>query len=111
MLLAIITAWLAYKRARENGRNPILWAAIGVCVFIGIQFAVTLGAGIALGLGGAFYGWPETTYDRFSIPITLVAMALSFAGSWFLLRYLERPLVPEASFSTPPPPPDFGGSV
>ena len=111
MLLAIIIAWLAYKRANENGRNGILWGSIGAGVFIGIQLAVSLGAGVALGFGQAIYDWPDTIYDSFTLPITGIAIVFSFLGSWLLLKYLDRPLNEDTYEQEPPPPPNFSGGI
>ena len=107
MLLAIITAWLAYKKANENGRNGILWAVIGAAVFIGTQLVVAVGFGLFLGLGQGLWGWPDSMYEDYTWPITIVAIVASFGASWLLLKYLDR--VPESdSFPEPPPPPSFG---
>ncbi len=106
MLLAIITAWLAYKKANENGRNGILWAFIGAGVFIGTQLLVSLAIGIFLGIGVGLWGWSETVFETYNIPITIVAVIASFFTSWLLLKYLERR--PENNTFTPPPsPPKF----
>jgi|RhiMetStandDraft_4_1073278.scaffolds.fasta_scaffold381925_1 hypothetical protein len=110
MVFAIITAWLAYKKANESGRNGILWALIGIGVFIGTQLIVSLGVGVLLGFGILLFGWPETIIDAYTWPITIVAIAASFGASWLLLRYLDRPLSVEDSYS-PPPPPSFGDNV
>jgi uncharacterized membrane protein YhhN len=109
MIFAFITAWLAYKKAKETERNsPILWAFAGAGVFIGTQLLVTFGIGILVGLGIAFWNWSETLYDDLTIPITVFAVVLSFVASWLFLKYLDR--VPQQiSFTEPPPPPDFGG--
>jgi hypothetical protein len=48
MLFALITAWLAYKRAQATGRSAILWAFVGAAVFITTQMLVSLGCGILL---------------------------------------------------------------
>lgn len=107
MLLAIITAWLAYKRAKEHGRNPFLWAFIGGATFIGTQLLVSLGFGIVLGIGVEVWGWSETVYDDFGIPITIAAIVSSFLASWVLLRWLDK-APREEKFTPPPPPPqDF----
>lgn len=106
MLLAIITAWLAYKKASENGRNGILWAIIGAGVFIGTQLIVGLAIGILLGFGVALLGWSETIFDTYGILINIVAIAASFLTSWLLLKYLEK--APEVkTYTTPPSPPKF----
>ncbi len=60
MIFAIISAWLAYKKARDTNRNAILWAIIAAVTFIGTQLLVQLGFGILLGLGIELRGWsPE----------------------------------------------------
>lgn len=81
MILAIITAWLAYKKAKENGRSGILWAIAGGATFIGTQLAVSLAFGIVLGVGVELWGWSETVYDSYGIPIGLAAIVASFAAS------------------------------
>jgi hypothetical protein len=111
MIFAIITAWLAYKRANLNGRNGILWGAIGAGVFIGIQLIVSLGAGVALGLGQAVYGWNDSVYESVSAPLTAASIISSFLGSWVLLRYLDRPVADKSHSDGPPPPPHFGGTT
>ncbi len=110
MIFAIVIAVLAYRRARDNGRNGFLWAVIGAGVFIGAQMLVTFGAGILAGLGIAFLGWPETIYDdtMFVGPISVVAIGVSVLASWLLLRYLDKPLNAVPADLPPPPPPVFG---
>jgi len=107
MIFAIITAVLAYRRAKENGRNGLLWALAGAGVFIGAQMLVTFGAGIFVGLGVAFLDWPETIYDdaMFVGPITVVAILVSVLASWLLLRYLDKPINEDPVDLPPPPPP------
>lgn len=106
MVFALITAWLAYKRAKATQRSGIVWAVIGAAVFIGTQLLVSLGCGIALGLGVELLGWSETVYDNWTMPITIIAIAASFATSWLLLRYLDK--IPQAGTGdVPPPPPNF----
>jgi len=112
MLFAIITAVLAYRRAKEHGRNGILWAIAGAGVFIGAQLIVTFGAGLIMGLGIAFLGWPETIFDDtlYIGPVTVVGIAASILASWLLLRYLDKPINEEpVDLPAPPPPPSFGG--
>lgn len=109
MIFAIITAWLAYKRAKENGRSGVLWAIAGAATFIGTQLLVYMAVGIILGLGVAVRGWSETLYDDFAVPIAIIAIIASFGASWLLLRYLDKPSA-EENF-VPPPPPDFGSGT
>ena len=111
MILALITAWLAYKKANESGRNGIVWAIVGVGVFIGTQVIVQLGLGVLLGLGMLAFDWPESLIDTYTWPITIVSIVASFGTSWLLLRYLDRPLNLEDPYSPPPPPPTFRDHV
>jgi len=106
MILAIITAWLAYKRAKEHGRNAILWAIAGAATFIGTQLAVAFGIGIFLGFGVTFFGWSENVYDKYSALVTIAAIIASLFTSWLLLRYLDKAPAEEGNFMPPPPPPE-----
>ena len=110
MLLAIITAWLAYREANNSGRNGILWAIIGAGVFLGTQFIVALAIGAFIGVGIVAFGWPEDAYDAYEIPITIAAIAASIFTSWLLVKYLQRAPREQAptSVTPPPPPPTFG---
>ena len=112
MILAIITAYLAYKRAKENGRNGLLWAAVGAGVFIGAQLVVSLGAGVLAGFGIAILGWPESLYEEaiFVGPVTVIGIGASILASWILLRYLGKPIDQEPA-DLPPPPPTFDRDI
>jgi hypothetical protein len=106
MLLAILAVIFGYRKARDTGRNPFLWAAICGGAFIGTQLIVTFGAGIVLGLGVAFLGWNETLFDDFGWVITLIAIVLSIVVMWLIFKYLDRVPADDPQ-STPPPPPIF----
>ena len=106
MIFAIISAWLAYKKAKAANRNAILWAIIAAATFIGTQLIIQFGFGILLGLGINFLGWSESILDTYSIPITILAVIVSFGSTWLVLRYLDK--IPEDEvFVQPPPPPNF----
>lgn len=106
MILAIIAAWMAYKRAKEFNRNGILWVFITAGAFIGTQFLVSLGAGFVIGLGIGFQGWADDTYEKLSLLITAAAIIASVVVTMLILRFLNR--VPEEpAFAAPPEPPKF----
>lgn len=107
MILALITAWLAYKKATENGRNGILWAIIGAGVFIGTQLLVSVAIGVFLGTGVGLWGWSETVYETYSILITIAALIASFFTSWLLLKFLDKNPEIKNTYTPPPSPPRF----
>ena len=108
MIFALVSAWLAYKKAQAANRNAILWAFIAAATYIGTQLVVQFGFGILVGLGIQFFGWSETIFDTYTIPITILAIIVSFGSTWLVLRYLDK-LPADESFVPPPPPPTFDG--
>lgn len=106
MIFAILSAWLAYQKAKATGRNAILWAFIAAAVFVGTQLVIQFGLGILLGLGVEILGWSEETLNIYAILITIFAVIISFGTTWLVLRYLDK--IPEVeNISSPPPPPNF----
>lgn len=108
MILAIVTAYLAYRRATDGGRNGAVWAVVGLLVFVGTQMVTGLVLGVILAAGEIAGGSTvDSAVDRFSWVITLVSIALSIFASWMLLKYLERPVDVIEDRPAPPPPPTF----
>lgn len=106
MIFAIISAWLAYKKAKDTNRNAILWAAIAAVTFIGTQLLVQLGFGILLGIFIELRGWSPEIIETYNLPITIFAVIISFISTWLVLRYLDK--LPEDDTNiSPPPPPNF----
>jgi len=109
MLLAILAVWFGYKKARDTGRNAILWAVICGGAFIGIQLLVGLGIGVVMGIGIAAWGWSPKIFDDYSILISIVSWVPAIVTLLLIFRYLDR--VPDEPVLTqPPPPPTFGQS-
>lgn len=107
MLLAIVAAVLAYQKAKASGRNPWLWAFIGVAVYIGVQLLIGVAAGMVILMGVALFGWSETAFASYEIVINIVAIIGALAATWGLLKYLDRLPQEEAYALPPPPPPTF----
>jgi cytochrome c biogenesis protein CcdA len=107
MLFAILAIWFGYKKAKDTGRNPILWGAICGATFIGAQLLTGIVFGIFIGFGIALWGWPETLYDDLSWLITIAAIIVSLGLVWVIFRFLDR--VPEDDTAFPPPPPPTFG--
>ena len=108
MILFILTAFIAYKKAKSIGRSGILWALITAGVYIGTQLLFALGIGLFLGIGVELFGWSETVYDYWNLLITAVCIIAAFGGVWLVFRYLDK-LPAEETFVSPPPPPTFDG--
>ena len=109
MLLAILAVWFGYKKAKDTGRNPILWAIICGGTFIGVQLLVGLGIGMFMGIGIAMWGWDETVYQKYEILISIASMIVSIIALFILFKILDR-LPVQPSTVPPPPPPTFGGN-
>ncbi len=108
MILFILAAFFAYKKAKSTGRNGFLWALITAGVFIGTQFFVALAIGVFLAVGVEIFGWSETVYDDFNFLITAVSIIASFGSVWLVFRYLDK-IPQEETITLPPPPPTFDG--
>ena len=106
MILAILAIWFGYKKARDTGRNPYLWAAICGVTFIGVQLLVSVGFGVLIAIGIEAFGWKETTYDDYSLVGTLFSIGASIVALIILFRYLDR-VTDDGSVDLPPPPPIF----
>lgn len=108
MILAIIFAVMAYKKANAIGRSGIGWAAIAAGTFIGTQLVVSLGLGIAVGLFMGIDNLETGDTKLAEIGITIFAIVVSIVAGWMVLRYLDRiPL--QDGYNAPPPPPNFRG--
>ncbi len=106
MIFAIISAWLAYKKAKDTNRNAILWAVIAAVTFIATQLLVQLGFGMLLGIFIELRGWSPEIVETYSIPITIIAVIISFISTWLVLRYIDK-MPEEEMYVSPPPPPKF----
>lgn len=106
MILFFVFAWLAYKKANENGRSGIAWALIAAASFIGTQLIAAFGIGILLTLGQEFNYLSGNPIEDYAILINIVCIVASIGVSLLILRHLNK--VPEDnSFSPPPAPPTF----
>jgi len=108
MILALIFAWLGYKKANNSGRNGFLWAFIALVTFIGTQLLVGLLIGLVLLIRTEAFGLSESTFEDYEIGYSLFAIAVSFGAGFLVLKYLDRVPVEDAD-AGPPPPPNFSG--
>ena len=108
MILLIVAIWLGYKKAKETGRNPWLWAFIAAIAFAGTQLLIGAVIGFGIGLGIAFLHWPEDSFETYSLGINIFAWLLSLVALWLVFKFLDRVPSETVSGDAPPPPPQFG---
>src|SRR5687767_12350510 len=110
MVFAIVAAFLAYRKATENGRNGWLWALAAAGVYIATQVVVSMIIGTLLGFGVVLFGWSQETFEKstFTLPVTIVTIGASITATWLLLCYIAKPVTEEPPVDLPPPPPTFG---
>ena len=106
MILAILFAYLGYKKANEAGKNGILWALLAGGSFVATQLIVALGIGIIIGLGIAGLGWSEELLTSYEIVVTIVALIFSIGVAFGVLKLAERNPI-EETMTAPPPPTTF----
>ena len=105
MILAIIAAWLAYKKAKIAKRNAILWAFITAGAFIGTQAIVSIGLSVFIEIVVQSTKISDS-YGNVGFLITGLSLVASFIVMWRILLFLDG--VPEEKPFTPPPsPPTF----
>lgn len=106
MILAILFAYLGYKRANEAGKNGILWALLAGGSFVATQLLVGLGVGVIIGLGIAGLGWSEELLTKYELLVTVIAIIFSIGVAYGVLKLAERNPV-EETMTAPPPPTTF----
>ncbi len=114
IVIIIVTTYLAYKTARDTGRNPVVWALLTFAVGFGIQIVIPFTMGIVIAViwisSGTSVEQVQQSIQSWEITITIVCLILSFVGAALILRHISK-IPQENSFVAPPPPPDFGGNV
>lgn len=108
MIFAIIAAVLAYRKAKDAGRNAWGWAFIAAGTFIGTQLIVALALGVLMGIFLVATERGEDTFKGADILITIIAVIFSFGTTWLVLKYLDRNANQNMLNEPPPPPPPFG---
>jgi hypothetical protein len=116
LVVIIVGTILAYKTARDNGRNGVLWAFLLVASALTMQYVVPTIAVIALAFYYMFTAprMPQSMMieevEWFAWIFTFGGLALSFVCVWAVMRVVSRLPEDEPAGSAPPPPPlDFGG--
>ncbi len=104
-VFAVISAGIAFSRARATGCNGYLWAFIAAVVFVGTGLSFTFGFSLFLEVGREFWNWSEGVIENYSIIGAILSVIASFGTTWLILRKFNK--VPEKTFTEPPLPPIF----
>jgi hypothetical protein len=94
------------RLARERNRSPVAWSLIGIAAWLGGEFAVALGLGMAYGVGVVVWGWPEEIPAGFRLLAYAASLGAAIGGVTLARRILSAKSS-DASFPLPPPLPRF----
>jgi hypothetical protein len=94
------------RLARERNRSPVAWSLIGIAAWVGAEFVVGVGLGVAYGIGSAIWGWPENIPPGFTLIAYVASLAAAIGGVTLARRILSAKSA-DTSFPLPPPPPRF----
>ena len=106
MILVILAIYFGYKKAKETGRNPFLWAFITAAVFIGTQWLTAIAIYVFLGIGVEVFSWSENVFVDYEVLINIISIAASIVSLLLVFRYLDKVPV-EEPITEPPLPPTF----
>jgi hypothetical protein len=110
LAVIIIGTYQAYKTAKGNGRNALLWGITTFLVGFGIQWILPMVIGFVLAIVWIIGGSnPESIREQIVGPAQVIGVLCligSFAGIWLMLKMVSR-LPDEPIVTGPPPPPDF----
>jgi hypothetical protein len=94
------------RLARERGRSAVKWSLLGMAAWIGAEFVVAFGLGIAYGILNLMFGFSEEIPTGFRF----IAYILSLLAAITAVTLVQRVLTAKSSpdqWATPPPPPHF----
>ncbi|HSK70182.1 MAG TPA: hypothetical protein VK892_00700 [Pyrinomonadaceae bacterium] len=106
MILVILAIYFGYKKAKQAGRNPFLWAFITAAAFIGTQWLTAIAIYILFAIGVAAFGWSENVFVDYEVLINIISIVASIISLLLVFRYLDKIPV-EEPITEPPLPPTF----
>ena len=100
-----------YKSARSNNRDARGWAALTAVIGLGLQFAVPVFVGFAMGIYLVASGTPledlQTGYFGLFTVVGVVGIVLSIVGMYLVMNHVSRIPDERPETAPPPPPPTF----
>ena len=93
LIALIVCVVLAFKAARDYGRNPFLWAFITFCVGLGTQLMLSLVSGVVIGLVLLLMGYSAgqipVVIDGLSLFISIGLTILSIGAMLFVIKMIS----------------------
>ncbi|MGI8555638.1 MAG: hypothetical protein ACR2LT_04700 [Pyrinomonadaceae bacterium] len=106
----IVAPFFIYRNAKQNGHNPILWAALAFGAGIGLQIILPLLIGIAWGMVMALKGNPPAVIQQslqgYLTIIGVISLVLSVGGILLIMRHVNS-IQDTEELPLPPAPPNF----
>ena len=105
LVVGIFLTWLAYRKAKQNGRKPIRWAVIAAATFLLTEILIIIGFAFTVALGVSKWGWSESVLYRYSTYLKIVTLVAGIFTALLVLLLIKK--VPDKSIDEPPAPPAF----
>ncbi|MGI9034528.1 MAG: hypothetical protein ACR2GD_00685 [Pyrinomonadaceae bacterium] len=110
LVVIIVAPFFIYRNAKQNGHNPILWAALAFGAGIGLQIILPLLIGIVWGIVMALKGKPPAVIQQsiqgYAAIIGVISLALSVGGVLLIMRRVNS-IRDTEEVNLPPAPPNF----
>lgn len=114
LVVVIVSTYLVYKTAKDNGRRAALWAVFTCIAGLALQFIIPTIATMIMVLVFMASSPAKTPYlqqqamedlNWYAFMFSIGGLVLSFVAIWAIMRFVLR--LPEESTApvVPPPPP------
>jgi RsiW-degrading membrane proteinase PrsW (M82 family) len=116
LVVIVVSTYLVYKTAHDNGRSGVLWAVIICLLGIVLQFVIpTLVTAVLVFMyyssapSSSVYLEQQRLADlqTYATIVSIAGLVLSLVGMWAIMKYVSRIPEDDPAASAPPPPPTF----
>jgi NO-binding membrane sensor protein with MHYT domain len=94
------------RLARERGRSAVKWSLLGMAAWVGAEFVVAFGIGIAYGLFSLMFGLSDEIPTGFRFIGYILSLLAAITAVTLVQKVLTAKSRPD-EWPTPPPPPHF----
>ena len=116
LVVIVVSTYLVYKTARDNGRSAVLWSVIICLLGIVLQFLIPTAVTAVLVViyyssapASSAYLEQQRLEDlqTYAMVAGIGGLVLSLAGMWAIMKHVSRLPEEDPAASAPPPPPTF----